>query len=200
MKLLLLFFLSIGQIFALCQVPSKLWTPQELDSAATADSCSYLIQEEKDAIMFLNLARLYPTKFKELELKNYNGTKKYGDYLKGSPYITSLENLLDTLQPLHRLIPNDTLSENAACFASEMGISGYVGHERVNCVKNKYYAEACSYGMSNGKDIVMQMLIDHNIESLGHRNHCLSKDYNKIGLSLQEHKEWGHCCVIEFFK
>jgi hypothetical protein len=200
MRIVIALFFLFLVTWTFGQSPNIKWTSTELDSAKTADTCSYLITEEKDAVMFLNLARLYPNKFKELELKNYFGTKKYGDYLKGSPYIITLENHLDSMKPLPRLIPNDTMSQNAACFANEMGISGYVGHERVHCDRNKYYTEMCSYGMDNGKDIIMQMLIDHNIESLGHRNNCLNYNYTKIGLSMHIHKEWGHCCVIELMK
>ena len=92
------------------------------------------------------------------------------------------------------------MTSNARCFAREMGESGYTGHERVDCKKEKKYAECCSFGMDTGKDIMMQMLIDHNIESLGHRNNCVNPRYTKIGLTLHTHKEWGHCCVIELMK
>lgn len=174
------------------------WLPEEIAAARTADSCQYFDEVEKEVVMFFNLARLYPQKFKEIELKGYLGTKKYGDYLKNSPWITSLEQTLDTIQPMNALVPDSVLYEHARCFAEEMGNAGTTGHERFNCVKNEKYGECSSFGMDNGKDIVMQMLIDHNIEGLGHRLQSLDPKNKMIGLSVQSHKEWDVCCVINY--
>ncbi|CAG5076568.1 CAP domain-containing protein [Parvicella tangerina] len=176
------------------------WSQEELTAAKTADTCEYLSAIEKDAVMYLNLARLFPQKFKELELKGYYGTEKYGDYLKDSPWIASLDSTLDTLSAMVALIPDTALFNHAKCFAKEMGDAGTTGHERVNCPKNKKYGECSSFGMENGKDIVMQMLIDHNIAGLGHRKQCLDPKNKFIGLSMHTHTEWGTCCVINLLK
>lgn len=176
------------------------WTEEEMALAKTGDTCSYLTVIEKDAIMFLNLARLYPKKFKELELEGYFGTKKYGDYLKGSTWIASLDSTLDTLSPMVAVIPDTALFNHAKCFVVEMGDAGTTGHERVNCPKNKKYGECSSFGMENGKDIIMQMLIDHNISGLGHRIQCLDPKNKLIGLCTHTHTEWGTCCVINFLR
>jgi hypothetical protein len=187
-------------VYGVSQDSSLKWTKTELDTSRTADTCSNLTQIEKDAIMYFNLVRLFPSKFAKVEIPGYFGTKKYGDYIKGSPYIVSLSEHLDTIQPLPLLTPVDSMIENAKCFSKEMGESGYTGHDRINCKKENKYAECGSFGMDTGKDIVMQMLIDHNIESLGHRKNCLNPTYTKIGLSLHTHTEWGHCCIIELMK
>ena len=54
--------------------------------------------------------------------------------------------------------------------------------ERIKC-NDGNYAECCSYGMHSAKDIVMQLLIDHDVPSLGHRENCLNNEYSKIGVS-----------------
>lgn len=200
MKTLSTFLLFLIFCSSFSQNEKLIWSTSELDSAKTGDTCSYLNAVEKDAIMYLNLARLFPKKFAKIEIPGYYGTKKYGDYLKDSPYIVTLIAMLDTIAPLPVLIPVDSMTANARCFAIEMGESGYTGHERVNCKNEEKYAECCSFGMNTGKDIIMQMLIDHNIESLGHRKNCLNPRYTKIGLALHTHTEWGHCCVIELMK
>ena len=51
--------------------------------------------------------------------------------------------------------------------------------------------------MHTGKDIVMQLLIDHDVPSLGHRINCLNKEYTKIGVSVQPHIKWDICAVID---
>jgi hypothetical protein len=200
MKSFIIFLIMFISSFIFAQNNNQEWTTEELQSAKTGDTCSFLEPIEKDVVMYLNLARMYPKKFKVIELKGYYGTKKYGDYLKGSPYITSLEEMLDTLVPMNALIPSDSMTSYSKCFAKEMGASGTVGHERINCPKINKYAENCSFGMTNGKDIVMQMLIDHNIVGLGHRINSLNPRYLYIGVAFDKHKEWGECCVMNLYK
>jgi len=50
---------------------------------------------------------------------------------------------------------------------------------------------------NTSKDIVLQLLIDHDVPSLGHRINCLNKDYSKIGVSVQNHLKWDTCAVID---
>jgi hypothetical protein len=200
MKTVAFFFSLVFFLQSWSQTQSSKWTSEEIATAKTTDSADFLSPIEKDVVLYLNLARLYPKKFKENELKGYFGTKKYGDYLKGSPYIISLEEMLDTLPPMIALIPNDSISNYSKCFAIEMGDAGTVGHERINCPKINKYAENCSFGMSNGKDIVMQMLIDHNIAGLGHRLNSLNPRYQSVGVAYHTHKEWGECCVMNLYK
>lgn len=173
------------------------WTKEQLAKANTAKQMEYLTTIEKEAIMYINLARLYPKEFMKLEALNYNGDKKYGDYLKDSKYKKSLLVTLNTMAPVAELTFDKVLYENAKCFAKESGDAGTEGHKRIKCVKGNY-AECCSYGMETGKDIAMQWLIDDGIASLGHRKNCLEKRYIKIGLSSAPHKKWDTCSVAEF--
>jgi hypothetical protein len=172
------------------------WTPEQLNSASTANGISYLSQVEKEAIMYINLARLYPQLFRKIEMKDYYGPEKYGDYLKKSDYLKSLLVKLDTMKAVGVLVFAEALYENAKCFAAESGDAGLVGHTRIKCPKGNY-AECCSYGMETGKDIALQWLIDHDVQSLGHRENCLNPAYTKIGLSVHTHKEYGMCAVAD---
>lgn len=177
-------------------VSAQTWTSTQLTKANTAKDVTYLTTVEKECIMYINLCRLYPKDFVKNELINYYGTEKYGDYIKDSKYRESLINLLNTMEPLSELYFNMDAYMNAKCFAKEQGEAGTIGHTRINCEKGNY-AECCSYGMDTSKDIVMQLLIDHNVPSLGHRINCLNKNYTKIGVSVQPHKKWETCAVID---
>lgn len=172
------------------------WTAAQLDSANTARDIPQLTTVEKDAIKYINLARLYPQEFAKYEVENYKGPSKYGDYLKNSPYIKSLLTDLNKATALPPLFFDLGAYENAKCFAIEQGLAGQEGHIRIKCEKGNY-AECCSYGMETGLDIVMQWLIDHNVPSLGHRINCLNKSYKKIGLSVQYHKKWAKVAVAD---
>jgi hypothetical protein len=72
-----------------------------------------------------------------------------------------------------------------------------VGHNSISCTDG-YHGECCSYGNENGKDIVLQLLIDHDVPSLGHRKICLNEAYVKVGASIQSHKIYESCCVVDF--
>ncbi|HET8830126.1 MAG TPA: CAP domain-containing protein [Pelobium sp.] len=190
--IILLLSICVNSLVALAQG----WTVTQLKTANTAKDISVLTITEKDAIKYINLARLYPQDFAKFEVENYKGPAKYGDYLKNSPYIKSLLADLKKATPVQTLVFDNGAYENAKCFAIEQGLAGQEGHTRIKCKKGNY-AECCSYGMDTGLDIVMQWLIDHNVASLGHRINCLNKSYNKIGLSIQYHKVWGKMAVAD---
>lgn len=172
------------------------WTNTQLETANTAKDITSLTSVEKDAIKYINLARLYPQDFAKFEVETYKAPAKYGDYLRNSPYVKSLLADLYKATPVQALYFDNDAYQNARCFAIEQGLAGQEGHTRINCKKGNY-AECCSYGMDTGKDIVMQWLIDHNVSSLGHRINCLNKAYKKIGLSVQYHKVWGKVAVAD---
>jgi hypothetical protein len=172
------------------------WTEEQLKNANTAADIEYLTDVEKDAIKYINLARLYPKQFAKIELKDYYGPEKYGNYLKGSKYLKSLKSDLETMDAVEALKFDKALYENAKCFAKESGENGTTGHKRIKCPKGNY-AECCSYGMNTGKDIALQWLIDHDVPSLGHRINCLNGRYTKIGLSVHTHKVWDWCAVAD---
>ncbi|MFN8206184.1 MAG: CAP domain-containing protein [Bacteroidales bacterium] len=177
-------------------IVAQQWSSEQLKSANTTAAISYLSQVEKEAILYINLARLYPQQFRKIEIEGYYGPEKYGDYLKESDYLKSLIHQLDTMKAVGVLVFAEALYENAKCFAAESGDAGIVGHTRIKCPKGNY-AECCSYGMETGKDIALQWLIDHDVPSLGHRVNCLNPSYTKIGLSVHTHKQYGMCAVAD---
>jgi hypothetical protein len=180
---------------AYSQINSE-WSKIELEKANTVEGISYLNQIEKEAILVLNLARMYPRRFIELELKTFNGTPKYGDYIKDSKYKKSLISKMQKMEPMKPLTPDSIMYENAKCFAIESGKRGSKGHSRKKCEKMNF-GECCSYGMETGKEIILQLLIDHNVPSLGHRKLCLDESLTKIGVGESTHKKWDTCSVIE---
>ena len=178
------------------QISSE-WKEKEIENANTVEDISYLNEIEKEVVVVLNLARLYPKKFVQIELKNYTGlVELYGDYLSKSRYKTSLIRTMNNMKSIPKLYPDSTLNEFAKCFAKETSENGIVGHKRINC-EDGYFAECCSYGMFTGKQIIIQLLIDHDVPSLGHRKICLNKKYQFIGVGESTHGKYSTCCVID---
>jgi len=176
---------------------SQGWTSEELQKANTAVNITSITNEEKEVIKYLNLARLFPQKFAILEVKDYLGSAKYGEYLKTSTYKQSLLTELQYRNPVEPAFFDESMYLLATCFAKESGEVGIVGHNRISC-QDGFNGECCSYGEENGKDIVLQLLIDHNVPNLGHRKICLDESYDKVGASIKPHKVHGICCVIDF--
>jgi hypothetical protein len=192
-----LFFLCcVAWLFSFATAAQN-WTPEQIEKANTAKSISYLTKEEKETILYINLCRLYPQEFAEKEVRPYVGNLKYGDYVKKSPYRKSLFKHLQRMQPVPALLFDEVQYQYAKCFAKEQGESGKTGHERTQCEKG-FSGECCSYGMETGKDIAMQLLIDHDVPSLGHRQICLNAQYKGVGVSVHAHKAYDFCTVLDF--
>lgn len=173
------------------------WTPSQFEKANTAKDIVLLTEMEKEVIMYLNLCRLYPQDFLAIEVSNYFGPTGYGDYLRSSTYRSSLIRTLQTMEPTTILHFDEEVYYSAQCFAIEHGKKGRVGHDRIRCEEN-FSAECCSYGMSNARDVVLQLLVDHNVPSLGHRYICLSSRYSEVGVSIKPHLKHGLCAVLDF--
>jgi len=180
-----------------CTVKSQGWTYEEIQQANTAINVTGITTQEKEVIKYLNLARMYPQKFGMVEVKDYLGPAIYGDYLKTSTYKQSLLVELQNRAAIAPVYFDESMYLLALCFAKESGASGLVGHTRISCTKG-FDGECCNYGPDQGKDILLQLLIDHNVPSLGHRKICLDEAYDKVGASIKPHLKYVNCCVVDF--
>ena len=184
-------------VFVFCSINlfAQEWSVIELEKANTAKDVLVLTSEEKEVIRYINLARLYPQKFAQVEIE-----KNMDSYsVEELSYVKSLLSTLKNTKALSALYFDEKMYELAKCFAIESGNSGYVGHGRKNC-KGGFNAECCSYGYNNyiGKNVVIQLLIDADVPSLGHRKICLSNSVFSVGASIQPHKKYEYCCVVDF--
>jgi hypothetical protein len=189
--------LSTLLLFANCSF-SQEWTDEQLEEANTAASVKYLTDAEKEVIQYINLCRLYPAEFADIEVKNYNGIPGIKDpSLK--KYKASLLKDLAKREPCDVLEVDKALNDDAKCFSNELSRSNRVGHERKDC-KERQYAECLAFGNQTAKQIVLEWLIDSGVASLGHRKNCLNSRFNKTGISIASHKEYGKCAVAEFWE
>jgi len=74
-----------------------------------------------------------------------------------------------------------------------------LGHKRTGCKELVYsQSECCSYGLEFAVDIVIQLLIDHNIVDLGHRKIILDERQRYLGVSIKNHKQYRYNAVLDF--
>ena len=203
MRLFLLLAVSCFCIPARAQSPlsdfSKEWNDPKYKICNTAANASYMTEKEKEVIYILNLARMDPKLFRETVVTKYpEAADEPG--MESSPYFLSLLSDMDKMQPIALLGPDSLCFVSAFCHASVSGKTGYVGHTRTKaCNAVKYYSgECCDYGNSTALDIVLSLMIDERVESLGHRKACFNTYYKVIGVSIQPHKIYNYNTVLDF--
>lgn len=175
------------------------WNDPVYSKCNTASKAIYMSKKERDVIYILNLVRQYPAKFAQTVLQEYPD-KISDEWIANSSYYKSLMDTLLRMDPVNLLQPNRSCYTSAECHATTSGNKGYVGHERQTeeCKKNRdYNAECCDYGNQNALDIVLSLLIDENVPSLGHRWACIG-EYKKVGVSIKPHKGYRYNTVLDF--
>ena len=198
-------FSQTGQLSTAAVSPlasySNVWNNVKYSKCNTAVNAAYLSKSEKDVVYILNLIRANPALFAKTVLKKYPAASGNGYLAEDSFYFISLVNTLEKMEPLNMLYPDINCFESAKCHAIKSGLTGYVGHDRktTDCKKIKHFnGECCDYGHSDPLEIVLSLLIDEGIPSLGHRLVMLSS-YTKIGVSIQAHRRYGHNAVLDFY-
>lgn len=154
---------------------------------------------EKELVYILNLARLNPSLFASTVVKKYPEKSDKG-YLVNSDYYKSLLDTMKKMKPLNLLQPDSLCYTSAFCHAVSSGHAAYTGHDRQtdDCKeKRNFNGECCDYGNEKPLDIVLSLLIDNWVPSLGHRWICLNS-YKRIGVSIQPHKGYRHNAVLDF--
>jgi hypothetical protein len=202
-----LFATSLFISFALTHLPaasplatySTEWNDEKYLVCNTAAAANYMTDNEKELIYVLNLARMNPVLFTNSVVKKF--PDKIGEeHLRKSAYYNSLLDSMGNMKPLPLLYPDEACYTSAACHAKATGADGSVGHDRSpGCrTKMRFSAECCDYGHSSAVDIVMSLLVDEGVKSLGHRKICLWPYYKKIGVSIQPHKMYRYTAVLDF--
>lgn len=160
---------------------------------------------EEEVVKLLNAVRTNPQGFLKSHVNSY---LKENELTKNS-YAKSLITDLKKCAAMGELKLSKVLSEVAQMHALDMGKAGTVGHTSSNGTtfsdrlrkKGKaggMIAENCDYGNEEPLDIVMALLIDDGIKSLGHRKNILEPTYRWIGIAIEKHKTYRVNCVMDF--
>jgi hypothetical protein len=171
------------------------WNDKKFKSCNSAMNIQYLTEEEKNVIWILNMIRYDPQLFLKTVLKNNEVISEW----EGSNFNSLIADINGLKPNTNVLMPDLSAYNSAKCHAIHSGITGYVGHERLTGDCNKdFFGECCHYGSKDAFTIVMDLLVDEGVESLGHRILCLSSDFDKLGVSIQSHKSYRFNTVMDF--
>jgi len=175
------------------------WDNPKYQQCNTAANATYLSSEEKKVIYILNMARMNPSLFATTVVQQYPD-KGEMPVNRNSSYYKSLLKTMQSLQPMGMLAPDSLCFKSALCHATTTGKAGTVTHDRTtnDCRTQQYFSgECCHYGYKNALAILISLLIDEGIPSLGHRKICLG-GYTKLGVSIQPHKAYNSTAVLDF--
>lgn len=186
------FFLS----FAL-HLSAEDWTAEELSAANTASDAIFMTKIEREVVKYVNLARLYPQKFVRVEVRDYSLPSNYVLTETFESYRQSLIDTLESRRPVEAVMPDEEMFVMARKWAIESGEAGLLGHDRTMS-QAAYRGECCDYGWHEARRVVLDLLIDDQVPSLGHRKICLSPRYTKIGVSHETHLEYRYCTVLDY--
>jgi uncharacterized protein YkwD len=195
-----LFVFSASILFAqYTNIPADL-----LNKAHTAKEVNYLSLNEKEVILYINLARIDGKWFIE------NIINKHSNFVNenSKKYVRSLISDLQNSGNLAPLYPAKGLTKAAHYHAKDMGETGKTGHQSSDgtptftrikkYAKGGYMAENCQNGYKDQLKIVLDLLIDDGIPTYGHRKNILSPNYKYIGVAIEPHLIYGVNCVQDF--
>lgn len=157
-------------------------------------------EHEKEILQVINSARTSPQEFLENVVFPYieqNG-------LRSNSYVRSLIRDLKQQKALTPLTIDSSLQEMAKQFAVKSGKRGQYGHggysHRFDTYGShlNYDGENIQYGIEDPKEIVVDLLIDEGVRSLGHRKNIMSSDFSVIGIGFAEHKAINFNTVMAF--
>jgi hypothetical protein len=177
-----------------------------IKAANTAISTKYMSEGEQEIIYRLNLARMQPDLFAEMYLEPYLELYEDEEWIccgEGGwgmgihvTYLNTCYLQMARMEPLNVLLPDEACYRSAECHATESGKTGYVGHERTNC-RSHFSGECCDYGNKDALGVILDLIVDTGVPSLGHRYICLG-NYSKIGVSQKPHATYRVNSVLDF--
>lgn len=196
------------------------WTEEELENANTAKNTSYLNEEEKKIVFYMNLARTDGEKFFNTFFQDFVNTynadmQRYSNYdelrvNRKDKYYRGLQQDLKGIKGLPLFSPDETLTWIAQQHAKDLSKNNLAGHNSSDgrTVKDrisKYYAgramgENLAFGFSKGLANVSMLLLDKNVPDLGHRKTILGTSYNLslVGVNIRQHPSYKYCAAIDF--
>lgn len=111
-------------------------------------------------------------------------------------------------RPMATLRPEGVLDWAAVDHVADQGPRGGRGHfgsdgrgPTDRAARRGYgqgVGENISYGQSEARQVVIQLLVDDGVADRGHRHNLFSDRYETIGAGCGGHRSYGNMCVIDF--
>jgi uncharacterized protein YkwD len=165
---------------------------------------SHSQSDTEDIVKLLNVVRTNPQNF----LAEYVNPYIEKNNLRKNKYAKSLVAELKEAKKSGALQLSPVISKIAEGHAMDMGKKSKTGHVSSNGttfekrlrekIKFGLIGENCSYGYATPLDIVLTLLIDDGIKSLGHRKNILNPKFHWVGIAIEPHRKFRVNCVMDF--
>jgi uncharacterized protein YkwD len=187
--------LLAGALPALCASQLELAVLQEMNAARTGPQ-AYAAHLQRHRALF--------------EGKRYRppGATYFVRTQEGTAAVDEAIVFLKRQCPLPPLAWSEGLARSAAELAREQAQSGETGHGRGKLgmegrvgrqVKwTGSIGENIAYGPNEGRDVVLQLIVDDGVPGRGHRTHIFSPDFRLAGVACGPHQKLRTVCVIDF--
>jgi uncharacterized protein YkwD len=200
----------------LLSLPGTL-TAQATSSAVTT-TASYLSRLEMEIVREHSLARSDPQRyasFLEDFRQHFQGDRleRPGEIpiitQEGKKAVDEAIRFLRRSDPLSPVTSSEGMSLGARDHVRDHGPRSGTGHvgsdgsqpwERVSRYGTWHgsMAENIAYGPSDGREVVMQLIIDDGVRDRGHRTNIFNPDLRVVGVACGEHGEYRTMCVITY--
>jgi uncharacterized protein YkwD len=183
-------------------------------------SAAYLGENEQAVIDEMNKVRANPKQYAEYvrqERKFYSSDgsliERPGELplmtKEGFTAIDECIKALEKAQPVGMMKPHKALCLSAQLLAKDQSRKGTTGHTSSNGNNmvqriHKFdktineVGENCSYGPSEARAIVIQLLVDDGVPSRGHRENILNGMFSFCGVAIDTHPVFRYVCVIDY--
>ena len=136
---------------------------------------------------------------------------KYAELLKERKESAAVKEAIHALKrtaPRPELERSEALESAARDHVRDIGPKGLVQHkgrdgsqpvDRMarHGIKRTAVAEVISFGPSQARDVVIQLVIDEGVKDRGHRKILLDPEFRFAGAACGPHKVYGTMCVID---
>ena len=189
-----------------------------MSSAEGAEATSYLSALEAGVLREMSLARTEPARYAEFleERRQYYRGRRFkrpGEITiitnEGVSAVDEAIEFLRRIKPVGALRPSQGMSTAAKDHVRDQGPSGGTGHRGNDgsqmSDRVKHYGrwtgkigENISYGRSDARDVVIQLIVDDGIRTRGHRRNMFDPEFRVVGVACGEHSGYGAMCVMTF--
>jgi len=186
--------------------------------AGGSTSTPYLTALEAEVLREMNLARTKPAGYAEslAERRKYFKGKQFKRprevailTQEGVSAVDEAIEFLRAIKPVGALRPSPRVSRAARDHVLDQGPSGGLGlrgndGSRMSDRVSRYgkwtgkIAENISYGRSDAREVVVQLIVDDGTPSRGHRQNMFDPDFRVVGVACGRHAEYRAMCVTTF--
>jgi len=176
--------------------------------------CSFMNPEKDKGNSVGEVSDFEMSILNEINLARKNPKAYFDNYITpmkssfSSSYYESCKNDMSGTSDLGSYSFKEGLYKIAKDHVNTQGTTTATGHNRTDgrtwntviAAAGTYSnaGENISYGVNTARGIVIQLLVDDGISTLGHRKNMLSTTFDSAGVAFGEHKGYRCMCVIDF--